>query len=43
MDIIIFFGLPGGFDGEIVEGELQQSGALTQSQFLGGSTVDVVD
>lgn len=35
--------LPGGLEREVVEGELQQSGALIQSQVLGGSTIDVVD
>lgn len=39
----IFGRLPGGLKREVVKGELQQSGALTQSQVLGGSSVDVVD
>lgn len=44
MQFMSSFGrLPGGLEREVVEGELQQSGALTQSQVLGGSSVDVVD
>lgn len=34
---------PGGFEGQGVEGELQESGALTEGEVLGGSPVDVVD
>lgn len=36
-------GLPGGFEREIFERELQQSGALAESQVLGGNPVDVVN
>lgn len=35
--------LPRGFECEVVEGQVHQPGALTESQVLRGSTVDVVD
>lgn len=38
-----FVTLPRGLEREVIKGELQQSGALTESQVLGGSTIDVVD
>lgn len=35
--------LPCGLESQVIEGELQESGVLTEGKVLGGSATDVVD